>query len=81
MDVELVVISVNVQSHYALAKPALQAGKDVFMEWPVGINVEEAEELTQIAHDKGIKTMVSLQARPSPIVQKIKEIIAGNDIG
>jgi predicted dehydrogenase len=54
------VISVNVQSHYALAKPALQAGKDVFMEWPVGINLEEAEELARIARDKGVKAMVSL---------------------
>jgi predicted dehydrogenase len=47
--VDLVVISVNVQSHYSLAKPALQAGKDIFVEWPVGINLDEAEELTQIA--------------------------------
>lgn len=53
-------VSVNIRSHYALAKPALQAGKDVFMEWPVGVDLREAEELTQMARDKSVKTIVSL---------------------
>jgi predicted dehydrogenase len=43
--------------------------------------LEGAEELTQIACDKGVKAMAPLQAQPSSIVQKIKEIVASNDIG
>ncbi|KAH8810712.1 putative oxidoreductase [Xylogone sp. PMI_703] len=80
-NVDLVVVSVAVGKHYALSKPALLAGKDVFVEWPLGASVAEAEELTEIAASKGVKTIVGLQARPSPLVLKLKELINGGKIG
>lgn len=80
-DVDLVIISVAVGKHYALAKPALLAGKDVFVEWPLGANIEEAEELTNLANLKGVRTIVGLQARSAPLVVKLKELIDTNKIG
>jgi predicted dehydrogenase len=43
-NVDLVLVSVKVGTHYALTKPALLAGKDVFVEWPLGASTAEAEE-------------------------------------
>ena len=80
-NVDLVVVSVQVDKHYALAKPALMAGKDLFVEWPLGANLGQAEELAELAKAKGVRTVVGLQARPSVVVKKIKEIIDSGKIG
>ncbi|KAF2622536.1 NAD-binding Rossmann fold oxidoreductase family protein [Macroventuria anomochaeta] len=80
-NVDIVAVSVNVPEHYALTKPALEAGKDVFVEWPLARNLAEAEELTQLAKDKGVRTMIGLQARQNPSVVKAKEIVESGKLG
>jgi len=80
-SVELVICSVNVKKHYDPSKPSLSAGKDCIVEWPLGANLKETEELTQIAKEKGCKTAVVLQARFAPVVTKIKELLAAGKIG
>lgn len=64
-DVDLVVCSVNVSKHYALIKPALEHGKMAFVEWPLGRTLQEAEELTSLAKERGVRTVVGLQGRKS----------------
>jgi len=80
-DVDLVVCSVRVDRHYELIKPAVEKGKACFVEWPLGANLREAEELQALAHAKGTKTMVGLQARRSPVVNKVKELVENGVIG
>ncbi|KAI9847481.1 MAG: transcription regulator gal80 [Sclerophora amabilis] len=80
-NVDLVVISVNVEKHYVLAKPSLEAGKSLFVEWPLGANLQQAEELTKIARANGGKTAVGLQSRTSVAGSKIKELISSGKIG
>jgi len=62
-DVELVVVSVEVRNHYKLALPALKHKKSVFVEWPLGVSVKQAEELTGLTKENGVKNMVGLQGR------------------
>ncbi|KAF1364561.1 NAD-binding Rossmann fold oxidoreductase family protein [Lizonia empirigonia] len=80
-NVDIVAVSVNVPEHYALTKPALEAGKDVFVEWPLARNLAEAEELVQLAREKGVKTMIGLQARQNPSILKAKEIVESGALG
>ncbi|KAH7407016.1 hypothetical protein DE146DRAFT_649068 [Phaeosphaeria sp. MPI-PUGE-AT-0046c] len=80
-NVDIVAVSVNVPQHYNLIRPALEAGKDVFSEWPLARNLSEAEELVQLAKEKGVRTMVGLQARQNPSVLKAKEIVASGKLG
>jgi predicted dehydrogenase len=47
--VQLVVCAVAVFSHYNLIKPAILAQKDVYVEWPLGVTTQEAEELDRSA--------------------------------
>ena len=70
-DVDMVVVSVKVPLHKQLTIPALNAKKQVFVEWPLGNGLREAEELAALAKKQGIKTVVGLQARLSPVVQKV----------
>lgn len=53
-DVELVIINTPVQTHYEYAKKALEAGKNIIVEKPFTVNVSEAEELVQLAEEKGL---------------------------
>ncbi|KAF2849097.1 NAD-binding Rossmann fold oxidoreductase family protein [Plenodomus tracheiphilus IPT5] len=80
-NVDIVAVSVNVPQHYDLIKPALEAGKDVFSEWPLARNLAEAEELTQLAKKMGVRTMIGLQARQNPSIVKAKEIVASGKLG
>ncbi|OZJ01644.1 hypothetical protein BZG36_05440 [Bifiguratus adelaidae] len=79
--VDVVVVSVKVPHHYSLIRPALEAGKDVFSEWPLGNGLEEAEELAKLARDKGVKTAVTMQARKAPPILKAKQLVDSGVIG
>ena len=71
----------RVDNHYETTKPSIEAGKDVYVEWPLGSNLEEATELATLAREKGVKTMVSLQGRMSPVYLKVKALLAEDKIG
>ncbi|KAF2828037.1 NAD-binding Rossmann fold oxidoreductase family protein [Ophiobolus disseminans] len=80
-NVDIVAVSVNVPQHYDLVRPALEAGKDVFCEWPLARNLSDAEELVKLAKAKGVRTSVGLQARQNPSILKAKEIVDSGKIG
>lgn len=80
-DVDLIVCNVRVDRHYEVIKPAVEAGKNVFVEWPLGANLTQAEELLAISKKSGSKTIVGLQARGSPSIQKVRELVLGGAIG
>ncbi|MFJ9843554.1 Gfo/Idh/MocA family oxidoreductase [Kitasatospora sp. NPDC101155] len=52
-EVDLVVVTVKVPHHLELIRPALEAGKTVFSEWPLGVDLAQAEELADLAHRRG----------------------------
>ena len=79
--VDMVVVSVNVAQHYELTKPALQAGKMAFVEWPLGNNTAEAEELTELAKKKNLRTAVGLQGQQTNVIRTLKEIVSGGKLG
>ncbi|KAJ8125724.1 hypothetical protein O1611_g7914 [Lasiodiplodia mahajangana] len=80
-NVDLVVVSVNVGKHLALAKPALEKKKKVFVEWPLGAGLAESEELYKLAETAGVRTSVGVQARADPLVAKVKSIVESGQIG
>jgi len=80
-NVDVVVTSVNVAKHYELAKPIIEAGKDIIVEWPLGANIKQAEELAELAKKKGVKNGVVLQGRFSPVILKVKEVVESGKLG
>ncbi|RDW60620.1 hypothetical protein BP6252_12003 [Coleophoma cylindrospora] len=80
-DVDLVVVCVMVDTHYNLTKPALLAGKNVYVEWPLATSTAEAEELAELASSKNVKTIVGTQGRADPVTVKLRELISGGKIG
>jgi predicted dehydrogenase len=80
-EIDAVSVVVRVPLHYEPTKAALQAGKHVYTEWPLGKTTAEAEELAALARQQGVKTAVGLQARVNPPLVYMKELIAGGYVG
>jgi len=80
-DVDLVVSSVRVDSHASTLIPSIKAGKSVFLEWPLEANLGLAEELSALVKNNNVKSVVGLQARFSPIIVKLRELVRGGEIG
>jgi predicted dehydrogenase len=81
-EIDLVVCSVRVDRHLATISPSLKAGKDVYVEWPLGKSLAEAKELLKLKNEGGVKkAVVGLQARQAPLIKKVKELIQQGRIG
>ena len=80
-NVDLVVVSVRVPLHHQLVMAGLRAGKPVFCEWPLGATLAEAEEMADLARERGLRTAVGLQARSDPNIRHARDLIAQGYIG
>ncbi|TFY77183.1 hypothetical protein EWM64_g6826 [Hericium alpestre] len=80
-DVDLVAVSVKTPQHKAALIPAIAAGKDVFVEWPLGRNLQESIELAEAAKQKGVRTLIGLQSWQTPLTNKVKEWVSSGKIG
>ena len=74
-DVDLVVVCVRVPGHYDLVVKALQAGKHVFCEWPLGRTLAEAAEMANMANARSLRTIVGLQAQSDPTLMYARELL------
>lgn len=62
-QVEAVIIGIGDQFHVPCAKQAILAGKHVFLEKPMGVSIEECEELKQLAQDRGLMLQIGHMKR------------------
>jgi predicted dehydrogenase len=80
-EIDAVAVVVRVPSHYEPTKAALEAGKHVYCEWPLGRTTAEAEELARLAKAKGLATAIGLQARANSAILHMKELLASGYVG
>jgi predicted dehydrogenase len=80
-EVDLVVVSVKVPDHFAVVRAAIEAGKHVFCEWPLGASTAEATELLDLATSQSVRHVIGLQGRRSPMVNYVRDLVAAGYIG
>lgn len=80
-DVDLVAVVVRVPGHRDLVVKALEAGKAVFCEWPLGATLAEAEAMASLASARGLRTAVGLQARSDPALMYARELVQQGYVG
>lgn len=80
-EIDLVVCTTRVDVHYETIRPSVEAGKNVFVEWPLAENAGRARELADLAKQSGSETLIGLQARVAPAVLKVKELLQAGTIG
>src|SRR3989442_6841047 len=64
--VDVVAVTVKVPYHLELATAALDAGKAVYCEWPLGNGLKEAETLAALAKKKGVLAVAGVPGRSAP---------------
>ena len=76
-DINTVAIVTRHNSHAYFVEEALKAGKNVFVEKPLAITLEELDSVKAAYYKaKNSKLMVGFNRRFSPQVQKMKELLA-----
>jgi len=79
--VDVVAVTVKVPYHLELATAALEAGKAVYCEWPLGNGLNEAATLAAVAKKQGVLAVAGLQARSAPAVAYVRDLVEQGYIG
>jgi len=80
-EVEGIALATPAVRHYAMARQALEAGKDVFVEKPLAIDVKEGGELVRLAEAGGRILMVGHILRYHPAVIQLKKLLERGVLG
>ena len=80
-DIAGVVIATPAETHYALAREALLAGKHVYVEKPLVLDEMHAEELIDIAMDGKKVLMVGHLLQYHPVFVRLKELAHSGELG
>jgi predicted dehydrogenase len=80
-NVDIVAVCVRVPSHLDVVMAALEAGKHVMCEWPLGRDIEEAEKMAEAARRSGLRTCIGLQGRMAPAAQQARGMLKTGAIG
>jgi UDP-2-acetamido-3-amino-2,3-dideoxy-glucuronate N-acetyltransferase len=76
-----VVIAAPAVLHYQLAKAALEAGKDVFVEKPICLDLAEARSLVDLAAARQRVLMVGHLLQHHPLIQELHLLLARGELG
>ena len=80
-EIDVVDVCVKAPNHYEIVMAALEAGKHVFCEWPLGANSSQSQEMAELAKANGVMTMVGLQSRYAPSFQYLKQLVSQDYLG
>lgn len=80
-DIDAVAIAAPAIDHARLAQRALEAGKPVFVEKPLALEVEDAQKLDALAKSRGLTLMVGHLLQYHPAFIRLKELADAGEIG
>jgi predicted dehydrogenase len=80
-QVDLVLVLNTAPQHAETVRKVIEAGKDVYCEWPLTIDTRTAVELQKLAEEKGVRNIVGLQRRLAPHNRYVRDLIADGYVG
>jgi scyllo-inositol 2-dehydrogenase (NAD+) len=81
-DIDALYISATPESlHYPMARECLLAGKHLFLEKPMAVELGQADELIALARDKGVKFTIGYSQRFNPKFAYVRKAIQDGTIG
>ncbi len=80
-SIDAVALATPAVTHYEMAKAILEAGKDVFVEKPLAVDVKQGEDLVKIAAAKRKILMVGHILRYHPAILKLQNLIRDGALG
>ena len=80
-DIKAVVVATPAESHFAVVKKALSAGRHVFVEKPLALTETEGRQLVKLAERNELILMVGHILQYHPAVIKLKDLINSGELG
>jgi len=80
-EIDIVVVAMKVPHHFEIVRAAIDAGKHVYCEWPLGNGLAQAEDLAAQARAKGVLGVAGIQARVAPEIEYLRELVANSFVG
>ena len=80
-QIQGVALATPAETHAELAIQAMQAGKDVFVEKPMALTLEDAEKMKKVARETDRILMVGHLREYHPAVLKLREMIDSGELG
>jgi predicted dehydrogenase len=80
-QIQGVALATPAETHAELSIQAMQAGKDVFVEKPMALTLENAEKMKKVVEQTGQVLMVGHLLEYHPAVLKLGEMIASGELG
>ncbi|MFC6718282.1 Gfo/Idh/MocA family protein [Natrialbaceae archaeon GCM10025810] len=80
-DVDYIHVCTPVQTHFEIAKTAIEAGVGVVIEKPSTVTSEEIERLDELAAENDVPATVIHNHLFFPTVRKVREMIAAGELG
>src|ERR1700680_1334876 len=80
--IEAIIISATPETtHYPMAKESLLAGKHVFLEKPIALELSEADDLIALARERALKFTIGYSQRFHPKFTFVRKSIRAGTIG
>lgn len=76
-----VVIATPAETHFDLARQALDAGKDVFVEKPLALTFEQGDQLVRLADEKARILMVGHVLEYHPAIVRLNDLVQDGALG
>lgn len=80
-EIDAVVVSSSAETHYKIAKEALLHNKHCLVEKPITLQIDEAQELVNIAQERELILMVGHLLLYHAAIDFLKELVDERDIG
>jgi len=80
-DIDAAVIASPAETHHAVAKELLLAGKHVFVEKPLALDEASGRELAELADSQGLTLMVGHLLRYHPAFIALAELVKSGTLG
>ena len=80
-NIDAVLIATSTDTHAFIMKDAATAGKHIFCEKPLALDIEEIDTALLAVENAGVKLQVGFNRRFDKSFKKVQEIVASGEIG
>lgn len=80
-EIELVAIATESGIHAKIALDCIDAGKNVIIEKPIAMSIEDADEIIRRADEKGVKVAACHQNRFNTAIQRLRKALEASRFG
>ena len=80
-EVRAVAVASPAEMHHAMAREVLAAGRDVFVEKPLALNMKQGRDLVELAEREGRILMVGHLLEYHPAVERLQEMVSAGELG